>query len=111
MAIQQRSSNLTPRTIQAGNAAGHSPDERAVGALLPDRPACEVTTKDARRMLGQIAAAYPEVEGAAHAVDALIVHLETLRYEAQLPLALGNLQNVRQLLSQPAVVRVQQPTA
>lgn len=111
MAIQQRSSNPAPQTIHAAVAGGHSLDDPGLGSLLPELPSFEVGTKDARRMLAQIASAYPEIGEAVQAVDALIVHLETLRHEAQLPLALGNLQNVRQLLSQPAVVRVQNPFA
>jgi hypothetical protein len=109
MVIEQSSSNQSARIIDASQLVGHSPDDPGSTSLIPENPGVEVTTGDARRMLRQIANAYPEVESAANAIDAVIVNLETLRHEALLPLALGNLENVKHLLKQKSVVRIASP--
>lgn len=76
------------------------------GQLLPHLETVSVSSSDVRGLLNQIAAAYPETAKVMDVAERMIVHLETLRYEANLPLSLGHYENVRILLTQKALVEV-----
>lgn len=76
------------------------------GSLIPSMPGRKLSTSDVREMLNYVADTYPELSDVMGAAKRLIIHLETLRHEAVLPLSLGNTQNVLALLTQPAVVGV-----
>ncbi|MDE2599370.1 MAG: hypothetical protein KGL40_07075 [Rhodocyclaceae bacterium] len=75
--------------------------------VIPEVGEVELSSRDIRTMLAQIGRAYPETEKAMDAAERMIVHLETLRHEALLPLALKHYDNVETLLKQPAMVGVQ----
>lgn len=76
------------------------------GQVLPRLEAISVSSRDVRGLLNQIAANYPETAKVMEVAERMIVHLETLRYEANLPLSLGHYDNVRTLLTQKALVEV-----
>lgn len=85
----------------------HADDGRCVeGSLIQAVTGRKLSTSDVRGMLNYVADTYPELSDVMGAAKRLIIHLETLRHEAVLPLSLGNTQNVLTLLTQPAVVEV-----
>lgn len=65
-----------------------------------------LSTSDVRILLNQISNAFPETEKAVDTVSRMIVHLETLRHEAILPLALGNTEGAIRILKKAAIVEV-----
>lgn len=83
------------------------PVATVIGDVVPRIPAgIQVSSRDVRYLLDQIGRCYPETAEAMDVATRMIVHLETLRHEATLPLSLGNYENVRVLLTQRAVVEV-----
>ena len=78
-----------------------------IGDVLPRMSSgIQASSRDVRGLLSQIADCYPETAEAMDVAARMIVHLETLRHEATLPLSLGHYENVRTLLTQTAVVEV-----
>ncbi|RTL48871.1 MAG: hypothetical protein EKK46_15095 [Rhodocyclaceae bacterium] len=77
-----------------------------IGDVLPRCPEIEVSARDVRDLLNQVARVYPETAKAMDAAERMIVRLETLRHEAILPLDLGRTDVARQILKQPALVEV-----
>jgi len=89
-------------------AEHHSIEHAApvTGASQQPQGALSITTADVRDLLSKIANVYPDTAKALDAASRLIVHLESLRHEAIIPLSLGNTQGTLRLLKQPASVEV-----
>lgn len=83
------------------------PVDAVIGDVVPRMPVgIQASSRDVRCLLDQIGRCYPETAEAMDVAARMIVHLETLRHEATLPLSLGHYENVRTLLTQKAVVEV-----
>lgn len=93
----------TARAVLRDVIQGHSVDEPVV---IQNMSGIKVSTSDVRAIINQVANAYPELRGAMEAASQLIVHLETLRHEALLPLSLGRLDDVKYYLKQRVMVEV-----
>ncbi len=93
----------TARAVLRDAIQGRSVDDPVV---IQNMSGIKVSTSDVRAIINQVANAYPELRGAMEAASHLIVHLETLRHETLLPLALGNLAAVETLLKLKAKVEV-----
>lgn len=93
----------TARAVLRDVIQGHSVDEPVV---IQNMIGIKVSTSDVRAIINQVANAYPELRGAMEAASHLIVHLETLRHEALLPLSLGRLDDVKYYLKQRVMVEV-----
>ncbi len=75
--------------------------------VMPKVEGASISSREVRELLAQVAHAFPETAKVMDTASRLIVHLETLRHEATLPLSLGHYENVRTLLTQKAMVEVQ----
>lgn len=75
------------------------------GPVIQNMSGITLSANDVRGLLNHVGNAYPELSDAMDAANRLIVHLETLRHEALLPLSLGRQEDVKRLLKQPAVVQ------
>lgn len=78
----------------------------ATAQVIPRAEGRYATTADVRELLNQAANAYPELNKIMDAANRLIVHLETLRHEAILPLGLGDPEGAKRILKQAAMVEV-----
>ncbi len=93
----------TARAILRDIIQGHSVDEPAV---IPNVSGMMLSSYDVRGLLNQAGNAYPELRSVMDVAGQMIIHLETRRHEALLPLALGNLSGVEAMLKQKAMVEV-----
>lgn len=76
------------------------------GDVVPRAAGATLSTADVRGLLNQVAECYPDTAQVMDAAQRLIVHLESLRHEALLPLSLGRTDGVRNLLATPATIQV-----
>ncbi len=77
-----------------------------IGDVVPRTTGAQVTSRDVRGLLNQVANVYPETASIMDAASRMIVHLETLRHEAIRSVSMGNANQALRLLEQRAVVEV-----
>lgn len=81
-------------------------DPTVAGDVVPRAAGATLSAADVRGLLNQVAECYPDTAQVMDAAQRLIVHLESLRHEALLPLSLGRAEGVERLLKRPASVEV-----